>query len=195
MTAVLLFAKAPRPGRVKTRLAAEVGDAAALTAYRAMGARVTHQVGDRYQVTVWYDPPDALWDMRGWLGDLAYEAQRGRDLGARLAHAFRTHFQRGDAPVIAIGADAPAVNADVIGAAEHALRDADVVLGPALDGGYYLIGLARDMPDVFADVPWGSATVMEVTLERCRRLGRAVGCLPPLRDVDTLADLRAFGAL
>ncbi len=193
MTAVLLFAKAPRPGRVKTRLAAEIGEAAAVAAYRAVGARVSSQVGARYPLTVWYDPPDALEEMRDWLGDWVYRPQRGADLGERLRHAFAAHFADGDAPVLAIGADAPDVRADTIAAAHAALATADVVLGPAVDGGYYLIGLARDQPGVFAGVPWGGADVMRVTLHRCRRLGVRVRRLPVLRDLDTVADLRTFG--
>lgn len=193
MTAVLLFAKAPRPGYVKTRLAAEIGDGAAVAAYRKMGARVVAQVSARYPITVWYDPPDALAEMRVWLGERSYRPQEGRDLGERLTHAFAEHFGRGDGPVLAIGADAPDVDADTIAAAERALRSADVVLGPALDGGYYLVGLARERPEVFAAVPWGGADVMRITLERCRRLGMRAGRLPVLRDLDTAADLRALG--
>ncbi len=107
MTAVLLFAKAPRPGVVKTRLAAEIGTAAALEAYRCVGRRVVEQVGTSYPITVWYDPPDALSEVKAWLGEHEFAPQDGADLGARLSHAFSAHLDRGDRPVIAIGADRP----------------------------------------------------------------------------------------
>jgi rSAM/selenodomain-associated transferase 1 len=192
MTQVLLFAKAPRGGRVKTRLAAEVGEAAALAAYRRVGRQVVDRVGARYPLTVWYDPPDALPDMRRWLGGREFMPQRGDDLGGRMAHAFEEHFRRGDAPVIAIGADAPGIDAATIAAAEAALQEAAVVLGPALDGGYYLLGLTRLAPELLADVPWGTASVLQVTVARCFECDLPVKQLQPLRDLDTAADLEVL---
>jgi len=189
----MLFARAPRAGRVKTRLAAEVGEEVALATYRSVGGLVAGQVAAQYPITIWYDPPDALDEMRGWLGDHEFLSQAGANLGARMAHAFETHFARGDTPVIVIGADAPGVGAATIEEAERALAEADVVIGPALDGGYYLLGLNGPAAAIFDGVPWGSDGVFEVTVALCRQCHLAVELLEPLRDLDTAADLRALG--
>ncbi len=193
MTAVLLFAKAPRPGLVKTRLARDIGDLPALKVYRSLGARVAAAVGNVYRITVWYEPHDAEGEMRMWLGDWDYRAQGEGNLGERMRVAFSAHFACGDRPVIVIGADTPGVDAAVIAEAEEALRSADAVFGPALDGGYYLIGLNRLFAKLFQGIPWGTATVLADTLERCQRVGVTVALLQPLRDVDTVTDLQALG--
>ena len=193
MTAILLLAKAPRPGSVKTRLARDIGDAAAAAAYREVGSSVAAAVGAEFDLTVWYDPPDAEREMRDWLGEHEYLSQRGGDLGERMALAFETHFARGDRPVLAIGADTPGVGAPLIREAVRALREEDVVLGPALDGGYYLLGLNRPAPQLFQGVPWGTARVLQVTVALCVAHDLGVGRLAPLRDLDTVADLEALG--
>jgi rSAM/selenodomain-associated transferase 1 len=193
MTAVALLAKAPIPGRVKTRLAADVGPAAAVAHYRRIGLAVAAAVGSEYPLTVWYDPPGAEAVMRAWLGARQFRVQQGADLGARMAHAFRTHFASGEAPVIAIGADCPAVDASVIGDAVHHLESHDVAIGPTVDGGYYLLGLNAPQPDLFETVPWSTADVFRITVGRLRARDLSVGVMPSLRDVDTLADIEALG--
>ncbi len=194
MTEVFLFAKAPRSGFVKTRLASEVGDDAAVRVYRTIGLRVVRQIAPVSNITVWYDPPDALSDMRSWLGDWAYREQPRGDLGTRLSHAFATHFARPDAgPVIAIGADAPGVDAGSISRAAELLRTVEVVVGPTEDGGYYLIGLAHPCPALFTEIPWGTEKVFETTKVACEAAGLSITTLPVLRDVDRAEDLVALG--
>lgn len=193
MTAVLLFAKAPRPGAVKTRLARVVGVDRAARIYRAMGRQVVRQVRAHFPLTVWYTPPDAEPEMRDWLGDLVFRAQPEGDLGHRLAAAFAAHFTEGDGPVIAIGADAPGVDAATVQAAVQALESCDVVLGPAQDGGYYLIGLCQPRPELFRDVPWSTKRVLETTRRRAEAAGLETALLAPLADVDTVEDLDRAG--
>jgi rSAM/selenodomain-associated transferase 1 len=193
MTAVMLFAKAPREGFVKTRLAASIGARRAVDIYRELGARVKRQVESAHQVTVWFDPPEALAEMQSWLGAGNYRPQAAGDLGHRLRAAFAAHFDDGDRPVVAIGTDAPAVDADAVADAVRRLEASDVVLGPALDGGYYLLGLSRPAPDLLQSIPWGTGEVLRATLERCARLGLTADLLAPLRDLDTAEDLRALG--
>ncbi len=193
MTAVLLFAKAPRLGRVKTRLAAEVGEEAALQLYREIGARVAASVAARHALTVWHDPPDAQEDMREWLGAHRYLPQDGGDLGERLSRAFTRHFAEGEGPVIVIGADAPGVSGATVAEAERRLRDHDAVIGPAADGGYYLLGLRAPSPSVFEGIPWSTDQVFSVTVARCRACHLRLEVLPVLRDLDTAADLEALG--
>ena len=195
MIAVSLFAKAPRPGSVKTRLAADIGADEAVRIYRQLGSRVVSQVGPVSSLTVWYDPPDAADEMRAWLGDLCYRPQVSGDLGERLAVAFDDHFAaRPNEIAIAIGADAPEVDADVILGAAAALQSADVVIGPATDGGYYLIGLKRPLLCLFGDeIPWGTDRVFGATKRICDGHGIAFETLPVLRDVDRFEDLKALG--
>ncbi len=193
MTRVLLFAKAPRAGFVKTRLARDVGEERALAVYRTVGQRVAAAVAE-YPLTVWYDPPDAEPEMRAWLGDHECRAQLGDDLGGRMAHAFREHFARGDdGPVIVIGADTPDISVTTIAEAILILDRADVAIGPALDGGYYLLGLNAPHEPLFESVPWGTRDVLQVTVRRCRDLDLTVGRLDVRRDIDTVEDLRALG--
>jgi rSAM/selenodomain-associated transferase 1 len=194
MSHVLLFARAPLHGKVKTRLAAEVGRRAALDIYRAMGSQVVRQIAPVSSITVWFEPADAAEEMRAWLGDLRYRPQPGGDLGARLAFAFESHFgQCPTEPAIAIGADAPDVDASVIVQAREALHTDDVVIGPADDGGYYLIGLARPLPELFEGISWGGGDVFDATSAACDALGIVPAILPELRDVDRLDDLKALG--
>jgi rSAM/selenodomain-associated transferase 1 len=193
VTAVLLFAKAPRAGYVKTRLAADIGEARAVELYRRIGNRVASDIGSRFPLTVWYHPPGAEPELRDWLGDFEFMLQRGSDLGTRLEAAFGEHFARGDGPVVAVGADVPEVRADTVTEACRVLESADAVFGPALDGGYYLVGLTQRHDEVFRGIPWGGADVMQRTLEICQGACLKVGMLPVLRDIDTAADLAAFG--
>lgn len=193
MTRVLLFAKAPRPGLVKTRLARDVGEERALAVYRSSGEQVAATVSSEFPLTVWYAPRDAEVEMRAWLGDQEFLAQQGSDLGARMEHAFRQHFARGDNPVLAIGADAPGVTAETIRNALGILEQADAVLGPAVDGGYYLLGLKELHEPLFREIPWGTSDVLQVTVRQCLDLDLAVGQLNILRDIDTAEDLEALG--
>ncbi len=193
MTAVALLAKAPRPGAVKTRLARDIGDVKAAELYRRIGRHVACAIGSAFRLTVWYDPPDAEREMRAWLGEHEYRRQEGVDLGERMRAAFEWHLARGDAPVIAVGADCPAVTAATIREAERLLATADVAIGPSVDGGYYLLGLTRAEPGIFMGVPWGSDRVLGITEDYCRRSQLTVGWLPFERDVDTVEDLAALG--
>lgn len=192
MTAVLLFAKAPRPGRVKTRLAAEIGAAAAVEAYRRIGRRVADAVGAAFALTVWYDPPDAREEMQDWLGEREFLPQCTGDLGRRMHAASEHHFARGDTPVVLIGADCPGVTAETIRAAERVLETADVTVGPSQDGGYYLLGLRRPEPGLFAGIPWSTPRVLGITEKYCRERELSIGRLPVLRDLDTAEDLAAL---
>ena len=192
MTRLLLFAKAPRAGFAKTRLARAIGEEHALATYRTVGQGVVAAVA-QYPLTVWYDPPGAEAEMRGWLGDHEYRAQTGADLGSRMGHAFREHFARGDGPVIAIGADTPDVSSATIAEAIRILDRADVAIGPALDGGYYLLGLNAIHEPLFDGVPWSTRDVLQVTVRRCQDLDLSVGQLAVRRDIDTVEDLRALG--
>ena len=192
--ALIVFAKAPRPGRVKTRLAADLGAQEAARVYRRLGRRVLDAVREGpYRTLVYYDPPDAEAEMRDWLGgeSLEFRPQTEGDLGERMVRAFEEALRDADRACI-MGTDVPALRAALVVQALERLESADVVLGPAEDGGYYLMALSRPHPEIFRDVPWSTADVLGATLERTRRAGLRESLLPVLKDVDTAADLPAY---
>lgn len=191
-----IFAKAPVEGAVKTRLGAAIGSAAACDLYRAFledlfrrldpvkGARVTlFHHGD--------DPePLRLLAPARW----ALESQQGADLGARLAAASARLLGRGGRAVI-IGSDSPDLPVQYIRRAFQRLKHKDVVLGPASDGGYYLVGLRAPAPEIFEGVAWGGAAVLRETVERVERAGLTLHVLPMWYDVDDAASLQLFETL
>jgi rSAM/selenodomain-associated transferase 2/rSAM/selenodomain-associated transferase 1 len=195
---LLVFAKAPVPGRVKTRLAGELGTEGAAELYRRMGRLVVDRVrSGPWRTRICYDPPGEEASVRRWFGDggdLEFRPQSGGDLGHRMAEAFAEAFGPGPwpPPVVVIGTDAPALDRDLVAEAFAALDSAhgpDLVLGPATDGGYYLLGLRSPEPGLFRSIPWSTDRVLGLTLERARELSLAHALLRPLTDVDRPEDL------
>jgi rSAM/selenodomain-associated transferase 1 len=193
VTAIAMLVKAPRPGFVKTRLASEVGDACAVALYRRIGGGVAASVESAGPLTVWFTPVDAELEVRDWLGDREFRPQSGGSLGMRMRDAVTHHLAEGERQVIVIGGDCPGVTASVVREAGARLATADVVLGPSFDGGYYLIGLKQAASWLFADIPWSTERVLQITESRCRAHDLRVERLAPLRDLDTAEDMRALG--
>lgn len=191
---VLVFLKYPAAGHVKTRLAAALGDAAAAEVYRACVELTLEELTSlREETDVYVAPAHAVGACRDWLESVwRVLPQQGESLGARLAHATHTAFAEGAERVIAIGSDAPWLTAEAIAAAFEALSQHDVVLGPTEDGGYYLIGLRKPMPELFERVAWSTAAVFEQTHANARRSGASVQVLPRGYDIDTISDLERF---
>lgn len=196
-----IFAKEPVPGRVKTRLASAIGDDAAAAVYReiaertlraAVAARAAGAVG---RIELWCDPDADRPAFTAWRDrfGLALDVQRGADLGARMRHAVAGALARG-MPALVIGTDCPALDEGYLARAAAALTRHDVVVGPAEDGGYVMLGLARDV-DVFSDMPWSSPALMGVTRARIAALRASFVELPALWDVDTAADLARYRAM
>jgi rSAM/selenodomain-associated transferase 1 len=128
--------------------------------------------------------------MREWIGsDFAYRPQLGGDLGARMSHAFDEAFAGGKRAVIIVGTDCPELDERAVAYAFKQLRHQDLVLGPARDGGFYLIGLRRSVPKLFDRVDWGQDDVLERTLTNARQAGLRVTLLKLLSDVDRPEDL------
>ena len=193
--AIAVFLKAPRLGRVKTRLAGEIGDRHALRLYRLMAARTLAAVRQTgLEATVWFAPADAGAELRYWLGDgWSLRPQASGDLGARLAAS--THAIEAGRGWIALGGDCPAITAEVILEASAIVGRGEIAIGPTLDGGYYLLGGRTPLPDLFSGIPWSTERVLTETRARLARVGAAWQELPALRDVDTAADARAEGLL
>ena len=189
------MAKHPVPGQVKTRLARVLGPDRACELYRAFILDLADRLRRLpYRVTWAYTPATAPFSrlVRG----VRCRPQRGRDLGARMAHAIAGEVTSRRDPVLVIGADAPHVPAASLAEATTMLRrSADVVVGPAADGGYYLIGVRAPAPSLFRRIPWGTDAVLGATLERAGASGLGVHLLPWTFDVDEADDLERLRAL
>ncbi len=118
--------------------------------------------------------------------------QIGDDLGARMAQAFQIALGNPYKSGIIIGTDIPGITGSILSAAFKSLEEHDVVMGPTEDGGYYLIGLKNNVPELFENIAWSTGTVFSVTQEKAKELGLSLKILPKLRDLDTEEDLHVF---
>lgn len=140
-----------------------------------------------------FAPEDARTMLEGLVGsDFEYMPQSDGDLGARMHSVFKWAFQNGYSKVVIIGADSPALPSEWIDEAFVGLDEKDVVLGPTLDGGYYLVGLKSPEPALFENVAWSTESVMATTLDRVTDLGLSLHLLPPWADLDNPGDLGFF---
>lgn len=194
-----VFVKAPEPGRVKTRLSHTIGAAAAADLYCRLGRTVIENtIRGTHRTVVWYDPPEGRAAVMTWLEGLAIDAfhlQRSGGLGQRMAGTLARHFREGAERVVLIGSDCPGVDRAAIGLALDALTEHDLVLGPAEDGGFYLLAVAAPVPGLFRGVAWSTEAVLAQTIRNAKRLGLRVATLSTLRDVDTVEDAAALGWL
>ncbi|MDX1638163.1 MAG: TIGR04282 family arsenosugar biosynthesis glycosyltransferase [Balneolaceae bacterium] len=185
---LLVFVKNRQKGRVKTRLAASVGEHKALAIYNQL-LRYTRNVVRPLTVDlqVWYSeyiPLTDIWD------DLEAEkrTQVGADLGERMHHAFKRAFREGYRRVVIIGSDCAELTTSVIRTAFNDLETSDVAIGPSSDGGYYLLGMSRLYGELFEGKAWSTPSVYRQTVEEAEELGLEVARLEELTDVDTVDD-------
>ena len=195
-----VFVKAPDPGAVKTRLAADIGAEQAAALYRRMGRALVAEcvAPGRHRTIAWFSPASRVTAVLEWLEDCGHDGilcQSPGGLGERLAAAFERHFAEGARRVVVIGSDCPQVGVSLVRQAFRALEDADLVIGPALDGGSYLLGLNAPAPSLFHDIQWSTEVVYRQTMDQAGRLNLSMAVLPELRDLDTVADARALGLL
>ena len=187
-----LFAKQPFPGRVKTRLASATSPewAAALSEAFLLDALDSFQGFPGRRVLV-YDPPEAdNYFQSVATGRFALVPQTGGDLGQRLLACFESEFALGSSAVIIVGTDSPTLPISIVLQAAEDLNQSDVVVGPATDGGYYLIGCTGLLPALFRGVSWSTNRVFSETIARIAEAGAHLSLLPPWYDVDTLDDVR-----
>ena len=192
---LLIMAKYPEPGQVKTRLASSIGAQAASTLHRAFVLDLAARLQPLGLPTTWaYWPADA--PFTSLLPDARCLVQEGRDLGERMAHATAAVLAADPTPVLVLGTDSPHLPLAALDDAASALAgEADVVLGPADDGGYWLVGLRAPSPGLFERIPWGDASVFADTLDRAAELGLCVHVAAGTFDIDepdALEDLRAL---
>lgn len=183
---LVMMAKVPEPGKVKTRLGLEARDAADLYgAFLEDLARLHRNAS--YDLVLAVHPGEQAADLGRRLEIPRTLGQEGRDLGERLETAIRSVL-RDHRKVAVIGSDLPTLAPVAVEAAFLALEAADLVVGPAHDGGYYLIAMKRELP-VFRGISWSTSAVLEETLERARALGLGIHLLGVRRDIDTGEDL------
>ncbi|MBW4468595.1 MAG: TIGR04283 family arsenosugar biosynthesis glycosyltransferase [Pegethrix bostrychoides GSE-TBD4-15B] len=209
---LLLFTRYPEPGMAKTRLIPALGAAGAADLHRQMVEQTLAEI-QRLQiqsleleaqlsVEIWFasrgnsaeEAAQTQNQMRNWLGDWCYRAQPQADLGTRLSVANQAAFDAGMQQVITVGSDCPGLRAELMQQAFELLEQHDLVLGPAQDGGYYLIGLRRCCPELFCNITWSSEWVLQQTVEIATRLRLSTAYLPTLADVDRPEDLAVWQA-
>lgn len=193
---IIVFAKYPHSGFVKTRLIPALG---------ANGAAELHEMFTRATLAIAKEASEVRScdleirlvggdcdQMRKLFGsEFCFSQQQGNTLGERLAHAVAKAFEEGIARVVVIGTDCPELETSVLSVAFDCLLSNDLVLGPAMDGGYYLIGLRANQPDLFREIEWGTDKVLAQTIDIGHRLGCSISKMKVLRDVDEPQDLAA----
>lgn len=189
---LIVFTRYPEPGTVKTRLIPCLGAQGAARLQREMtrrilGAAASLKAGCDLEVR--YDGGDEAAMRRLYGQDLMFTRQTGRDLGARMQGAIRAALAEGAKRVVLIGSDCPMMTPAILREAFDKLATQPCVLGPATDGGYYLIGLCREEEGLFRAIAWGGADVLEQTLDRARAAGLDPALLPALPDIDRPSDL------
>lgn len=189
--ALIIFVKNTEFGKVKTRLAKSVGNEEAMEIYRDL-LKHTREIAasvdvDRFVYYSSYIPEeDQLWDKK----DFEYRVQEGDDLGARMDKAFNEIFDEDYERSVIIGSDCLDLTREILEKAYEELNEADVVIGPARDGGYYLLGMSECYSGLFKNKKWSSNTVFDDTIDDMIRLGLIWYELPMLSDIDTLEDLQ-----
>ena len=194
---LILFTRYPEPGTTKTRLIPALGAQGAAALQQRMSEAIVAQMvrfAGQYPVC-----PEIRFVggtqqlVEAWLSTSIPCLPQGEgELGDRLCRAFSQAFAQGSRQVVVIGADCPGLTPALFAQAFAALESRDLVLGPAMDGGYYLVGLNRPAPALFAGIPWGTGEVLAATLKQAHELHLSTHLLEPLADVDRQEDLRHF---
>ena len=191
---ILLFVKYPEKGLVKRRLSEHLEEDFVVALYKSFvldHLERVEEVGTPFFIC--FFPEERKEDFVSWLGrDYEYMPQTGNDLGWRMMNCFREAFSQGFDKVILTGSDSPDLPPAFPNEAFRSLGTHDTVLGPAFDGGFYLIGFRRDsfLPDVFKGISWGAETVFQETMARLEKGERTVHVLPVWHDVDRVDDLK-----
>lgn len=198
--ALLVFAKPPTPGRVKTRLTPPLSHAEAAELYSCMlkdTLAKAKSLPGAERFVLYADEEGAVEYFRGIAPDVELFPQEGGTLGDRMERAFARAFARGFRRVVIIGSDSPDLPPGIVESAFALLckENVDVVFGPSEDGGYYLLAMKRLHGELFRGIPWSSGSVLEDSLARCAAAGLKVELLPVWYDLDTVADLRRPGLL
>ena len=194
--ALIVFAKAPVSGQVKTRLSPPLTPDEAASLHGSLVLDLLERCQslkecDRILAGA-PTPEHPFFGAMKTRFKIPVWDQVGHDLGARMAHAFQSSLGSPYHAVLIVGTDIPGLTASLISTAFRSLQHHDIVLGPTVDGGYYLIGLRSPIPELFENIPWSTDTVFSLTQEKITALGLSLKILPMLRDLDTVEDLQFF---
>jgi len=193
---LLLFVKSPIKGQVKTRLAAEKGEDFTVELYKCFVEDMIYLIDNLdVHLKLCFYPPHTRLNFSEWLGEqYCYSPQVGDDLGERLRNAFGNAFNEGFSNIVAMGSDSPDLPIHYLKESYEALAKHDTVIGPANDGGYYLIGFSKEgfIPEVFENIAWSTDSVFEQTVSILKRNERKIFLLPLWYDVDTTTDLKSL---
>ena len=180
---------------VKSRLALHLGNERAAEIYREFAETVVANVTPRtpendYEINLSFAPESAAQLITAWFPrHHLFSPQQGSDLGERMNNAFQHAFAAGYTKALLIGSDCPDISPEILAQGFTLLDAHNIVVGPAHDGGYYLIGLRRLEPGLFCSMDWGTERVLQQTLDTINDAGLTVALLPQLRDIDRIEDL------
>ena len=191
---LIIFTRYPEPGRTKTRLIPKLGATGAANLQREMTEHTLQEIRKlQQQISVSVEirfTGGTLELMGNWLGnDWIYQPQGEGDLGEKIMRSLTTAFTNHAQKAIIIGTDCPSLDSHILAIAYQSLDDSEVVIGPATDGGYYLIGSRRLHPELFANIAWGTGNVLEQTRFVLDKLQLSCSYLQPLTDIDRPEDL------
>lgn len=190
---LIIFLKYPEAGKVKTRLAKDIGIDEAARIYSQMAFKIIDSVveTDSYNTIIFYDPPGKEIEIKDWLGkkELQLIAQSGNSLGDRISNAFREVYSQGAEKAVIIGTDCLQVTSETINEAISLLDETDAVIGPAEDGGYYLLGLNIHTPQIFKDISWSTEHVLDQTISNIEENSLTYKKLKTLKDIDIVDDI------
>ena len=194
-TAIIIFTKFPVEGKVKTRLAKNMGNKFAVSFYRVCAEHTFKELvkvkETGSELFLFCSEENEIEQVMKWAGkDFNYYSQQGNDLGLKMYNAFDTVFKRGYKKVIIIGTDAPDVSMKIVQSAILVLDNYSVVIGPANDGGYYLLGFKLKLIDLFSGIEWSTNSVFDNTIEKLKNSKINYFTLDELTDIDTLEDLQ-----
>mgnify|MGYP005842870837 CR=1 FL=1 len=192
--AILLFTRYPVPGQVKSRLIPALGPQGAAALMHRLTVHTLRQVQNfaatqNISLVIYYAGGSTPLMQNLFGRHFCYRPQVKGDLGQRLLAALQDSLAAGLRPVVIIGSDCPGLSPAILTTAFARLQDHDLVLGPAVDGGYYLIGLNALHPELFQQISWGTDQVLTQTMQKAQKLGLLTALLPTLRDIDRPADL------
>ena len=189
-----IFTRYPEPGLTKTRLISALGEEGAAKLQKKLTEDTIQKIEQLMKTStiepvICFEGGDLV-SMQNWLGpDRLYQSQGQGNLGEKLKKAFGDAFAAGAQRVVTIGCDCPGLSRKIVGRAFDALYMKDLVLGPATDGGYYLIGIKYSIDALFEDIPWGTDKVFEKTVSLAQQLDLSIEILEELHDVDRPEDL------
>ncbi len=194
-TAIIVFTRFPVEGKVKTRLAINMGNKFAVLFYRVCAEHTFKELvkikETGSKLFLFCSEENEIEQVMKWAGNnFNYYSQQGNDLGLKMYNAFDTVFRKGYKKVIIIGTDAPDVSMNIVQSAISVLDNYNVVIGPANDGGYYLLGFKLKLIDLFSGIEWSSSSVFDDTIEKLKNSKINYFMLDELIDIDTLEDLQ-----